>query len=50
MATIKELKQAIKNYKTKEKCPPLSKKVGEKRRTLKKDELITLIKKLNIKK
>jgi hypothetical protein len=50
MATIKELKKSIKDYKTKDKCPPLSKKVGDKRRALKKDELITLIKKLNLKK
>lgn len=49
MATIKELKKSIRDYKTKDKCPPLSKKVGDKRRALKKGELITLIKKLNIK-
>ena len=49
MTTIKELKKTIRQYKTKEKCPPLSKKVGDKRRGLKKNELITLIKKLNLK-
>jgi hypothetical protein len=49
MTTIKELKNTIRQYKTKEKCPPLSKKVGDKRRGLKKNELITLIKKLNLK-
>ena len=49
MATVKDLKKTIKDYKTKDKCPPLSKKVGDKRRALKKDELITLIKKLQLK-
>lgn len=49
MATVKDLKKTIKDYKTKDKCPPLSKKVGDKRRALKKDELITLIKKLKLK-
>lgn len=49
MPTIKELKKTIRDYKTKDKCPPLSKKVGDKRRGLKKPELIILIKKLNLK-
>lgn len=49
MATVKELKKTIKDYKTKDKCPPLSKKVGDKRRGLKKEELISLIKKLKLK-
>jgi len=49
MTTIKELKKSIRDYKTKDKCPPLSKKVDGKRRALKKNELINLITKLKLK-
>jgi len=49
MPTTKELKLTIKNYKTKEICPPLSKKNGNKRKQLKKNELISIINRLNIK-